>query len=72
MNAKSSVTDVEILVSRISGLNRSQVTRRLLHFKSDFPMDFTEEYLARLPLERLRHLLLAAHLHHARKRRVSA
>ncbi|MCG3178177.1 MAG: hypothetical protein BIFFINMI_00502 [Phycisphaerae bacterium] len=62
-------TDVEKLVARIAHLDRAQVTRHLLNFKGSFPMDFTADYLARLPLDRLRHLLMAAHLHQARCRR---
>jgi len=64
--------DIEQLVTRIATLDRQSVTRRLLHFKADFPIDFTADYLAKLPLERLRHLLVAAHLHQARKHARSA
>jgi hypothetical protein len=66
-----SSSDVERLVAKIAKLNRAEVTRRLLNFRADFPMDFTDEYLATLPLERLRHLLMAAHLHRSRKHKAA-
>ncbi len=65
----ATATDMEQLAERIASMPRQDVTDRLLHFQADFPMDFTADYLGRLPLERLRHLLLAAHLYRARKER---
>ncbi len=65
-------TNMEQMVDRIAGLSRAEATEQLLGFKADFPMDFTRDYLDRLPLERLQHLLLAAHLYRSRKQRASA
>ena len=64
--------DMEQLVAQIAGMGRQEVTDRLLHFPASFPMDFTREYLDRLPLERLQHLLMAAHVHRARGHKASA
>ena len=44
----------------IAGLGRPELTRRITHFKGRFRLDFTEDYLDRLTLDRLRHILLAA------------
>lgn len=60
--------DIEELVTTIASLGRDELTGRLLSFQSDFPMDFTREYLDRLTVERLQHILLAAHLYQTRKR----
>ncbi len=59
--------EVDQLIARIAELSRAELTDRLLNFRADFPMDFTREYLDRLPLDRLQHLLLAAHLYQSRK-----
>ena len=64
--------DVEALAEQIASMTRQDVTDRLLTFPADFPVDFTREYLDRLPLERLQHLLMAAHLYRARKHKASA
>ena len=48
-------------------MSRADLTDRLLGFQAGFPMDFTRDYLDRLDLDRLQHLLLVAHLHQARK-----
>jgi hypothetical protein len=46
--------------TRLSGLNRNQLTNQIKNFKGRFRLDFTEEYLQRLSDDRLRHILLAA------------
>lgn len=61
-------TQIEQVITRIVELGRDELIDRLLNFRADFPMDFTREYLARMPLDRLRHLLLAAHMYTSRKR----
>jgi hypothetical protein len=55
------------LITSISEMSRAELTDRLLNFCADFPMDFTRDYLDRLPLDRLQHLLLAAHLYQSQK-----
>lgn len=48
------------LTVSIASLGKAQVKRKLKVFKGRFKMDFTEEYLNKLSLDRLRHILLAA------------
>jgi len=44
----------------IATLNKSQLKNRIKHFKGRFKLDFTENYLNDLTVDRLRHILLAA------------
>ncbi len=52
----------EQAASTINSLNKSQIKDRLMHFKGNFKLDFTEAYLDSLNLDKLRHILLAATL----------
>ena len=44
----------------IAALGRHELTRRIKNFRGRFKLDFTEDYLNRLSVDRLRHILLAA------------
>jgi hypothetical protein len=44
----------------ISALGRNELKRRIRNFRGRFKLDFTEDYLNRLSVDRLRHILLAA------------
>ena len=44
----------------ISSLGKNEVKKRIKSFKGRFKLDFTDDYLDNLSLERLRHILLAA------------
>lgn len=44
----------------IAALGRHELTRRIRNFTGRFKLDFTEDYLNRLSVDRLRHILLAA------------
>ena len=44
----------------IAALGRSELERRIRNFKGRFKLDFTEDYLNKLTVDRLRHILLAA------------
>jgi len=44
----------------IAALGRNELERRIRHFKGRFKLDFTEDYLGNLSVDRLRHILLAA------------
>jgi hypothetical protein len=44
----------------IAALGRNELTRRIKNFRGRFKLDFTEDYLRRLSVDRLRHILLAA------------
>ncbi len=51
----------------IQGLSRDQCIHRLTHFPK-MRLDFTDDYLRQMSLERLRHVLMAAYLTTWRKR----
>ena len=44
----------------IAALGRHELERRIRNFKGRFKLDFTQDYLSKLSVERLRHILLAA------------
>lgn len=44
----------------IASLGKNEVMQRLLHFDGPLKMDFTEEYLDTLDVDKLRHILMAA------------
>ena len=50
----------ESVCIEVTKLNKAQVIDRILHFDGPVPLDFTEEFLDRLDLDKLRHILLAA------------
>ena len=45
---------------RIAGMNREEVTKRIIHFKGRLKLDFTRSYLDTLSIDKLRHILAAA------------
>ncbi len=52
--------DFERTATSLAALNRNELTRRIKNFRGRFRLDFTESYLDELPVDRLRHILLAA------------
>jgi hypothetical protein len=56
----SSVKYLDRQITSIAALERNELTRRIRNFKGRFKLDFTEDYLRKLSVERLRHILLAA------------
>jgi len=44
----------------ITSLGKKQLKKRIKNFRGRFKLDFTESYLDKLSVERLRHILLAA------------
>ena len=46
--------------SSIAALSRDQLKRRIQGFRGRFKLDFTEDYLNAISVDRLRHILLAA------------
>ena len=50
----------EQTATSIASLGRNEVKRRITNFRGRFKLDFTEDYLNNLSVDRLRHLLLAA------------
>ncbi|MHC4212179.1 MAG: hypothetical protein ACYSWP_02280 [Planctomycetota bacterium] len=50
----------EQTTTSIASLGRNELKRRIKTFRGRFKLDFTEEYLNKLSVDRLRHILLAA------------
>lgn len=50
----------EKTAASLASLGRVELKRRIKGFKGRFRMDFTDAYLDRLSVDRLRHILLAA------------
>ncbi len=44
----------------IAALDRNELKRRIRSFRGRFKLDFTDDYLNNLTVDRLRHILLAA------------
>ena len=44
----------------IAALDRNELKRRIRSFRGRFKLDFTDDYLNNLSVDRLRHILLAA------------
>jgi len=57
MKAKN---DVEKTTVSIAALGKNELKKRIRSFHGRFKLDFTEDYLSRLSVEKLRHILLAA------------
>ena len=51
---------VERQVTSIAALGRDELKRRIRNFRGRFKLDFTEDYLNKVSVDRLRHILLAA------------
>lgn len=56
----NSARNFERLARSISSLDRGNVERKIKNFKGRFKLDFTEEYMQSLTVDRLRHILFAA------------
>lgn len=54
--------------SYIMTLNKTELKERLLNYKGPIKLDFTDEYLDILGVDRLRHILLAAMVTSERKK----
>jgi len=50
----------EQTATSIAALGRDELKRRVRSFRGRFKLDFTEDYLNALSVDRLRHILLAA------------
>ena len=50
----------EQTATSITSLGRRELERRIKNFRGRFKLDFTEDYLNALSVDRLRHILLAA------------
>lgn len=52
----------EEVITKISSLKRAELENRIKNFKESFKLDFTQDYLDELGIDRLRHILLAAEI----------
>ena len=50
----------EKTATSIAALGRPELKNRLKNFKGRFKLDFSEDYLNKLSVDRLKHILLAA------------
>lgn len=58
---------VESLVNELQSMDRDGLKGLLRNMKCDFAIDFTDEFLDSVSIERLRHITLAASLHDNRR-----
>jgi hypothetical protein len=58
--------DIEELSRALAACDRQTLVEQLLIFASNFPVDFTPEYLSKLSSERLQHLFFALCLQNQR------
>ena len=56
----SSARYVEKQVTSVAALGRDELKKRIRNFRGRFKLDFTEDYLNKISVDRLRHILLAA------------
>jgi len=52
--------DFEQTATSITVLGKDELKKRIKNFRGQFRLDFTEDYLNNLSVDRLRHILLAA------------
>jgi hypothetical protein len=55
-----SQSNFERSATSIAALSRAQLKHRIKNFRGRFKLDFTDDYLDAISLDRLRHILLAA------------
>ena len=56
----SSRTYFDREATSIAALGRDELKKRIRNFRGRFRLDFTEDYLNNISVDRLRHILLAA------------
>jgi len=54
---------VEQLISLVATLDRPALLQQFADYRASFPVDFTADFLAAQPLERLQHIFIALCLH---------
>jgi hypothetical protein len=52
-------TQIEQLIKLVAAMDRQILVSQCRCFHGAFPVDFTEDYLRRMPLDRLRHVFVA-------------
>lgn len=51
---------LEHTATSVAALGRAELKRRIRNFRGRFKLDFTDDYLNKLSVDRLRHILMAA------------
>ncbi len=59
-NARNRLWEAEQVAASLAELGRDDLKKRIKNFRGRFKLDFSDDYLDALSLDRLRHLLLAA------------
>jgi len=59
-NARNRLWEAEQVAASLADLGRDDLKKRIKNFRGRFKLDFSDDYLDALSLDRLRHLLLAA------------
>lgn len=57
---------IDELVCLVSVMDRENLVQQFQNYQGRFPVDFTPEFLANTPVERLRHIFLALCLQNQR------
>ncbi|HYO11186.1 MAG TPA: hypothetical protein VER17_19630 [Tepidisphaeraceae bacterium] len=50
---------IEDLITLVSSLDRGALETHFHTYRANFPIDFTRDFLGRLPLDKLRHIFVA-------------
>ena len=50
---------IEELICLVAALDRTALAEQFQSYQASFPVDFTQEFLSREPLERLQHIFVA-------------
>lgn len=50
---------VEELICFVAALDRPALVRQIQDYRASFPLDFTDDFLEAVPLDRLRHIFVA-------------
>jgi len=59
-DARNRLWEAERVAASLADLGRDDLKQRIKNFRGRFKLDFSDDYLDALSLDRLRHLLLAA------------
>ena len=55
---------IEELITMVAAMDREELKAKFHAFRGSFPVDFTEDFLTRLPLDRLQHIFVALCIQH--------
>ena len=50
---------IDDLIQLVSALDRDALLEQFHTYRANFPLDFTDEFLTSIPLDRLRHIFVA-------------